>query len=111
MAALMVPGSKPTDLWGRRRCFVLGLVIYGIGALLAAFAPGLLLVGYDEQIADHLHGHQHARRRKPGRNTGMTSASTWHALPTGCPDRPIIRTCHQNTTTTRSRPATSRRRL
>jgi MFS family permease len=48
MAALMVPGSKLTDLWGRRRCFVLGLAIYGTGALLAAFAPGpgLLLVGY-----------------------------------------------------------------
>ncbi|MET9225766.1 MFS transporter [Lentzea sp. NPDC003310] len=48
MAALMVPGSKLTDLWGRRRCFVLGLTIYGTGALLAALAPGpgLLLVGY-----------------------------------------------------------------
>ncbi|GGU17664.1 MFS transporter [Lentzea flava] len=48
MAALMVPGSKLTDIWGRRRCFVLGLTIYGTGALLAAFAPGpgLLLVGY-----------------------------------------------------------------
>lgn len=48
MAALMVPGSKLTDLWGRRRCFVLGLSIYGTGALLAALAPGpgLLLVGY-----------------------------------------------------------------
>lgn len=48
MAALMIPGSKLTDLWGRRRCFVLGLVIYGAGALLAAVAPGLVLltVGY-----------------------------------------------------------------
>jgi len=48
MAALMVPGSKLTDIWGRRRCFVLGLTIYGAGALLAAAAPGpgVLLVGY-----------------------------------------------------------------
>lgn len=48
MAALMVPGSKLTDIWGRRRCFVLGLTIYGAGALIAAFAPGpgVLLVGY-----------------------------------------------------------------
>ncbi|HEX8867628.1 MAG TPA: MFS transporter, partial [Lentzea sp.] len=48
MAALMVPGSKLTDIWGRRRCFVLGLAIYGAGALLAALAPGLglLIVGY-----------------------------------------------------------------
>ncbi|MGY1731535.1 MFS transporter [Geodermatophilus sp. SYSU D01045] len=48
MAALMIPGSKLTDIWGRKRCFVLGLVVYGAGALLAALAPGLLLltVGY-----------------------------------------------------------------
>lgn len=48
MAALMVPGSKLTDIWGRRRCFVLGLTVYGAGASLAALAPGpgLLLVGY-----------------------------------------------------------------
>ncbi len=33
---------------GRRRCFVLGLIVYGVGALLATFARGLglLFVGY-----------------------------------------------------------------
>ncbi|MGY1693631.1 MFS transporter [Geodermatophilus sp. SYSU D00814] len=48
MAALMIPGSKLTDLWGRKSCFLLGLGIYGAGALLAAMAPGLglLTVGY-----------------------------------------------------------------
>ncbi|MEU5692398.1 MFS transporter [Actinosynnema sp. NPDC020468] len=48
MAALMIPGSALTDVWGRKRCFVLGLITYGTGALLAALAPGpgLLLVGY-----------------------------------------------------------------
>src|ERR687889_744536 len=48
MAALMIPGSKLTDIWGRRRCFVLGLAVYGAGALLAAAAPGLglLTLGY-----------------------------------------------------------------
>jgi len=48
MAALMIPGGKLTDKWGRRRCFMLGLTIYGIGALLSAFSPGIgvLLVGY-----------------------------------------------------------------
>src|SRR5512133_3223788 len=35
MAALMIPGSKLTDIWGRKRCFVLGLIIYGVGGLLA----------------------------------------------------------------------------
>jgi MFS family permease len=41
MAALMIPGGKLTDRWGRKRCFTLGLVIYGIGALMSAVAPGL----------------------------------------------------------------------
>jgi MFS family permease len=47
MAALMIPGGKLTDKWGRKRCFTLGLTIYGIGALLSAFSPGIgvLLVG------------------------------------------------------------------
>src|SRR4051812_40356660 len=48
MAALMIPGSKLTDIWGRKFCFQLGLIIYGSGALLAAVAQGLplLMVGY-----------------------------------------------------------------
>src|SRR3954465_977510 len=41
MAILMIPCSKLTDRWGRKRCFTLGLVLYGIGALLSALAPGL----------------------------------------------------------------------
>src|SRR4051795_8719228 len=31
MAILMIPCSKLTDRWGRKRCFVMGLVLYGIG--------------------------------------------------------------------------------
>jgi MFS family permease len=47
MAALMIPGGKLTDRFGRKRCFTIGLVVYGIGALLSAIAPGLgvLIVG------------------------------------------------------------------
>jgi MFS family permease len=47
MAILMIPCSKLTDRWGRKRCFVLGLALYGVGALLSAAAPGLgvLIVG------------------------------------------------------------------
>ena len=41
MAALMIPGGKLTDRWGRKRCFTIGLVIYGIGALISAVSPGL----------------------------------------------------------------------
>jgi MFS family permease len=41
MAALMIPGSKLTDIWGRKRCFVLGLIVYGVGGLLALPGPAL----------------------------------------------------------------------
>ncbi|MCZ7528561.1 MAG: MFS transporter [Acidimicrobiia bacterium] len=41
MAALMIPGGKLTDRWGRKRCFMLGLAVYGIGALMSAASPGL----------------------------------------------------------------------
>jgi MFS family permease len=48
MAALMIPGSKLTDIWGRKVCFIAGLVVYGAGALLASFANSLtmLRIGY-----------------------------------------------------------------
>src|SRR5690242_9632558 len=41
MAILMIPASKLTDRWGRKRCFLGGLALYGVGALLSAAAPGL----------------------------------------------------------------------
>jgi MFS family permease len=48
MASLMISGSKLTDIWGRKMCFLLGLIVYGTGALLAALAPGLglMIFGY-----------------------------------------------------------------
>jgi MFS family permease len=48
MASLMIPGSKLTDIWGRKVCFMWGLGVYGIGALLASFAQGLplMIFGY-----------------------------------------------------------------
>lgn len=44
----MIPGSKLTDIWGRKFCFVLGLIVYGTGATIAAIAPsiGVLIFGY-----------------------------------------------------------------
>ncbi|HJQ87185.1 MAG TPA: MFS transporter, partial [Propionibacteriaceae bacterium] len=47
MAALMIPGGKLTDRYGRKRCFIVGLVVYGIGALMSALSPGLgvLIIG------------------------------------------------------------------
>ena len=47
MAVLMIPCSKLTDKWGRKRCFLGGLILYGIGAVLSAVAPnlGVLILG------------------------------------------------------------------
>ena len=48
MAALMIPGSKLTDISGRKKIFLIGLTIYAIGALIGALAPvlGVLILGY-----------------------------------------------------------------
>jgi len=48
MAALMIPGSKLTDIWGRKRCFIAGLIVYGVGGVLALLSFGLLqlVIGY-----------------------------------------------------------------
>src|SRR5215217_8502984 len=47
MAALMIPGGKLTDLYGRKRCFTVGLLVYGAGALISAISPnlGVLIIG------------------------------------------------------------------
>src|SRR3954464_15204413 len=47
MAILMIPCSKLTDRWGRKRCFIGGLTLYGIGALISAVSPnlGVLIIG------------------------------------------------------------------
>ncbi|RLQ84690.1 MFS transporter [Mycetocola zhadangensis] len=39
MAAVMLLGAKLGDIWGRRRAFVIGSIIYAIGSLTTAFAP------------------------------------------------------------------------
>ena len=41
MAALMIPFGKLTVQLGRKTCFVLGLAVYGVGAILSALSPGL----------------------------------------------------------------------
>jgi len=48
MASLMIPGSKLTDIWGRKFCFSWGLAIYGTGAFLALLSQGLglMIFGY-----------------------------------------------------------------
>lgn len=48
MAALMLVGGKLGDLLGRKRVFMIGLVVYGIGSLTTALSPNVyvLLLGW-----------------------------------------------------------------
>lgn len=48
MAAFMLVGAKLGDLWGRRRAFAIGLVVYGLGSLITALSPNVtvLLIGW-----------------------------------------------------------------
>jgi MFS family permease len=48
MAALMITGSKLTDIWGRKWTFLLGILVFGGGAMIAGLAPamGTLVLGF-----------------------------------------------------------------
>lgn len=48
MAALMMTGGKLGDIYGRRRVFMVGLVVYGFGSFLTAISwnVGALLLGW-----------------------------------------------------------------
>jgi len=48
MAALMITGSKLSDIFGRKRCFIAGIWTYGVGASITALAPtiGVMALGF-----------------------------------------------------------------
>ncbi len=48
MAAFMIAGAKIGDILGRKRAFLLGLCIYGVGSLTTSLAPNLtvLILGW-----------------------------------------------------------------
>jgi MFS family permease len=48
MAACMITGSKLGDVWGKRTTFTLGVILYGIGALITAlsFNLGMMVGGW-----------------------------------------------------------------
>jgi EmrB/QacA subfamily drug resistance transporter len=48
MAAFMLTGGKLGDIWGSKRAFRIGLVIYGIGTVITALAPsiGFIVLGW-----------------------------------------------------------------
>ncbi|WP_082716956.1 MFS transporter [Microterricola viridarii] len=48
MAAFMLLGAKLGDVWGRRRAFVIGSIVYAIGSLTTALSPNIetLFIGW-----------------------------------------------------------------
>nr|WP_223242888.1 MFS transporter [Streptomyces sp. CBMA123] len=52
MAAFMITGGKLGDMFGRRRVFGLGLVVYGVGSALTAAAPTLWVLALGWSIIE-----------------------------------------------------------
>ncbi|MDY7541284.1 MULTISPECIES: MFS transporter [unclassified Cryobacterium] len=44
MAAVMLLGAKLGDVWGRRRAFVIGAIVYSCGSLLTALSPNFVVL-------------------------------------------------------------------
>lgn len=44
MAAFMIPGAKIGDIIGRKKAFIIGLCIYGVGSAMTALAPNLAVL-------------------------------------------------------------------
>ena len=44
MAATMLLGAKLGDIWGRRRAFVIGSIVYAIGSLMTALSPNMTVL-------------------------------------------------------------------
>src|SRR5438477_2523068 len=52
MAMLMLTGGKVGDIIGRRRAFVVGLVIYGCGSALTAVAPTVAVLAIGGSVLE-----------------------------------------------------------
>lgn len=48
MGAFLITGGKLGDIYGRKKMFMIGMVLYGIGTLIAALAPNaaVLIIGW-----------------------------------------------------------------
>lgn len=54
MAAFMIIGGRLGDIYGRRRLFLLGLIVYGIGSALTALAPTLWVLALGWSVIEGL---------------------------------------------------------
>jgi MFS family permease len=44
MAAAMLLGAKLGDVWGRRKAFVIGAIVYAVGSLITGLSPNIVLL-------------------------------------------------------------------
>lgn len=57
MAALMIPGSKLTDKFGRKQCFIAGLSVYGTGVgVMMTPSVNLVQSSFEEQEQGEISG-------------------------------------------------------
>jgi MFS family permease len=54
MAAFMVTGAKLADRWGRRRTFMIGTLVYGIGSGITALSPSLAVLTFGWSLIEGL---------------------------------------------------------
>ena len=54
MAMFMITGGKIGDLVGRRRAFIIGLIIYGFGSALTAVAPSVQVLALGWSVLEGL---------------------------------------------------------
>jgi MFS family permease len=54
MAAFMITGAKLADRWGRRRTFMIGTLIYGIGSGITALSPNLAVLVFGWSLIEGL---------------------------------------------------------
>src|SRR5438874_6866470 len=52
MAALMITGGKLGDIWGRRRAFTVGIIIYAVGSGLTSVAPTVAVLALGWSIIE-----------------------------------------------------------
>jgi EmrB/QacA subfamily drug resistance transporter len=54
MAAFMITGGRLGDRWGRRRAFIIGLIVYAVGSSITALAPTLWVLNLGWSIIEGL---------------------------------------------------------
>lgn len=54
MAAFMITGAKLADRWGRRRTFMIGTLVYGIGSGITALSPSLGVLTFGWSLIEGL---------------------------------------------------------